>query len=111
MQKKVTEASLVKWADNYLAKRWGVKAAARTWHITRSGQDVTFSDPFEKGAPTKKTVLMGDKVPGAVLPGYNVYAVSKALSWLAKERKDVQEQLEWKPQILGLVQPLLGGSA
>ena len=111
MQKKVTEASLVRWVDNVLAKRWGVKAATRTWHITRSGQDVTFADPFEKGSPTQKTVLMGDNVPGAVLPGDNVYAVSQALSWLAKERKDVQEQLEWKQQILGLVQPLLGRSA
>lgn len=111
MNKMVPDASLEKWVDGFLAKRWGVKAAARTWHITRYGKDVTFADPFEKGAPTQKTVLMGDDVPGAVLPGNNVYAVSQALSWLAKERTDVQEQLEWKQQIPDLVQPLLGRRA
>jgi hypothetical protein len=106
-RKKVSEEGLADWVDNCLAKKWGVKAAARTWHIRRVGRDVTFADQFGKGSPTEKSVVMGGKVPGAVLPGDNVYAVSQALSWLAKERWDIREQLEWKQQILDLVQPLL----
>ena len=42
-----------------------------------------------------------------VLPGDTVFAVSQALSWLAKERREVQEQLEWKHQIPELIRPLL----
>jgi len=106
-KKKVTEEKLAKWTNTHLAKRWGVKAAARTWHITRSGHDVSFVDPFEKGLPTEKSVRIGKEVPGAVFPGDTVYAVAQSLAWLAKERRDVQEQLQLKQQIHGLVRPLL----
>jgi hypothetical protein len=75
-----------------------------------TGHDVKLSDPFEKGKPTEKTVEPTAEVPGAVIPVDSVYAVSQALSWLAKERWDVQEQLEWKQQIPDLVKPLLGNS-
>ena len=66
-----------------------------------------FRSPFEKGKPTEKTVINKGKVPGAVLPGDTIYSVSQSLSWLAKERRDVLEQLEWKQQIPDLV-TLLG---
>lgn len=108
MKRKVSEEKLAKWTNGHLANKWGVKAATRTWHITTSGRDVTFADPFEKGKPTQKTVIFGKRVPGAILPGDTVFAVSQALSWLAKERRDVQEQLEWKQQIPDLVKPLVG---
>ena len=102
----VNEDKLKKWTDDCLAKKWGVKAAVRAWHITRSGVDVEIADPFEEGKATEKSVFCGKKVPGAVLPGDNVYSVSQSLSWLAKERRDVQEQLEWKQQIPELLAPL-----
>jgi hypothetical protein len=111
MKRKLTAEKLGKWVNGPLAKDWGVKAAARTWHITTRGYDVELADPFEKGAPTEKHVNFGNKVPGAVLPGDNVFAVTQTLSWLAKERRDIQEQLEWKQQIPGLVKPLLGRTA
>ena len=76
----------------------------RAWHITRTGKDVEPADPFQKGKPTEKNVKVVKEVPGAVLPGDTVYAVSQSLSWLAKERRDVQEQLEWKQQIPDLLQ-------
>jgi hypothetical protein len=85
-----------------------VKAAVRTWHITKTGHDVKLADPFEKGKATEKTVEPTAVVLGAVIPGDTVYAVSQSLSWLAKERRDVQEQLEWKQQIPELLGPLMG---
>jgi len=106
-EKKVTDKNLEKWVNGPLAKTWGVKAAARTWHITKYGNDVMFADPFQKGKPTEKDVKALITVPGAVLPGDSVYAVSQALSWLAKERGDVQERLQWKQQIPELVKPLM----
>lgn len=107
-KKIITEDKFKQWTNISLAKRWGVKAAARTWHITRSGFDVTFADPFEKGLATEKTVNFDKKVPGAVLPGDTVYAVAQSLSWLAKERRDIQEQLQMKREIHDLLKPLLG---
>jgi len=105
-KRSLADDKFKKWTDDYLAKKWGVKAAVRTWHITRTGTDVEMADPFEKGKATEKSIILGKKVPGAVLPGDNVYAVSQSLSWLAKERRDVQEQLEWKQQIPELLSPL-----
>lgn len=103
---KLDESKFTTWIDETLAKKWGVKAAMRTWHITRIGKDVEQADPFEKGKPTEKQVKIVKPVPGAVLPGDTVYALSQSLSWLAKERRDVQDQLEWKQQIPDLLKPL-----
>jgi hypothetical protein len=104
---KVSDDSLMNWVNGPLAKQWGVKAAVRTWSITRNGYDVSLAKPFEKGVPTEKTVVQGKKIPGAVVPGNTVYAIAQSLAWLAKERRDVQERLEWKQQIGELVRPLL----
>lgn len=107
MQHKVTDEHLETWVNRTLSKSWGVKAAARTWHITRNGYDVSLADPFEPGSPTEKTVIRGAAVPGSILPGDTAFAVAQSLAWLAKERRDVQEQLLWKQQIPSLIQPLL----
>ena len=110
-KRRIPKAKLASWVNGELAKTWGVKAATRTWHIVQSGKDVELAESFEKGKPTEKTVIVGPPVPGAVLPGDNAYAVSQALSWLAKERRDIQEQLEWQRRIPELMRPLLGKAA
>ena len=107
MNHKIVETDLKHWVNGFLAKKWGVKAAARTWHISQEGHDVVLNRPFEKGAPTEKSVRVCAKVPGAIFPGDTVYAIAQVLAWLAKERRDLQEQLEWKQQISGLMKPLL----
>lgn len=106
-KKKVNEDKFEQWTNKHLAKQWGVKAAARAWHITRSGRDVTFAGPFEKGLATEKSVHFGKAVAGAILPGNTVYAVAQSLAWLAKERRDIQEQLQMKREIHDLIKPLL----
>ena len=105
-KKKLSDTNFTRWTNELLAKKWGVKAAVRAWHITRTGRDVEQTDPFQKGKPTEKRVKYLKAVHGAVLPGNTVYAVSQSLSWLAKERRDVQEQLEWKQQIPEMLAPL-----
>ena len=37
----------------------------------------------------------------------NVFDVSQVLAWLAKERRDLHEQLEWREQIPKLLAPLM----
>ncbi len=106
-KKQVSQERLEQWINKQLAPKWGVKAATRTWHIVRTGHDVSFLDPFEKAVSTKKQIIPGKRVPGAVLPGDNVYAVIQALAWLAKERRNIQEQLTMKQEIQNLILPLV----
>lgn len=47
------------------------------------------------------------RVPGAPRGSRNLYDVSQILAWLAKERRDVQEQLEWRETIPELLKPLM----
>jgi hypothetical protein len=52
---------------------------------------------------TKQTV----RVPGCEKSCGNLFDVSQILAWLAKERRDVQEQLEWREEIPALLGPLM----
>ena len=62
---------------------------------------------------TKKTprqtipVRSNGPVPGAPKACRNLYDASQILAWLAKERRDVQEQLIWREAIHGLLAPLI----
>ena len=92
---------LYRQADQHQGGLLSNQAAARELPVIR----------WEQGLPAEKTVIVGPPVTGAVLPGDNAYAVSQALSWLAKERRDIQEQLEWQRRIPELMRPLLGKAA
>jgi hypothetical protein len=103
----VGHAAIRGWIDSSLAKEWGKKAAARAYHIIETGYDAKFVKPFERARPSERTVEHGSRVPGSIIPGRNAFAVSQALAWLAKERRDVEEQLEWSRQIGDLMKHLL----
>ena len=106
----VTEERLVAWVNGPLTRKWGLKAAARAFHIAQFGSDVEFSDPFERARASQRSVKLLGQVPGAVAPARNAYAVCQALSWLAKERNDVQEQLNRARGIPSLMIDLLRAS-
>ena len=57
----------------------------------------TFSSKTRASA--SQCVQQTDPVPGAPNNSGNLYDVSQVLAWLAMERRDVQEQLEWREQI------------
>jgi hypothetical protein len=107
----VSEERLTAWIDGHVSRKWGAKAATRAFHIAQSGHDVEFAEPFEKAMPSKRSVKPLAMVPGAVAPARNAYAVCQALSWLAKERNDVQEQIERTRGIPSLMIDLLRVSA
>ena len=44
--------------------------------------------------------------PGTNGPADNLFDVSQVLSWLARDRRDVQEQLAWTREIPGLMETL-----
>lgn len=96
------------WIDDYLAGKWGKKAACRTLHICRSGADVELLDLFAGGKPTEKPIKMLNAVPGAPKPAKNLYDVCQALSWIATQRNSADERLEWQGHIPGLIENLRG---
>ncbi len=98
---------IVGWINEDIRKTWGFKAATRAYHIARSGHDVKIAGPYRDEKPTTIPVEQGNRVPGAPNRIANAYDVSQALAWLAKERKDVQEQLEWREQIPDLMNKLI----
>ena len=91
-----------------------MKAAARVYHVALDGQDVTLTDPFERAAPSKKTAEPGAFVPGSGIPDggeLTAFGVSQALSWVAGQRTDILEQMNWKDEIPGLMRRLLAAQA
>jgi hypothetical protein len=87
------------WADGEVRRRWGFKAAARAFHIARSGRDVEIIGPYARQQPTTIEISEGEYVPGAPGESANLFDVAQVLAWLAKERRDLQEQIEWREQI------------
>jgi uncharacterized protein DUF932 len=106
----VTHDRFRRWVDGDLSRKWGVKAAARTYHIVNTGSDVRLTRPFEKALPSERTVEATLAVPGAD-PGSerNAYAVSQALAWVAQTRRDLHECTAWMLQAPTLIHSLLRG--
>lgn len=94
------------WADNQVRKRWGFKAATRAFHIAQTGSDVGITGKFTGSTPTTIAVQAMEPIPGAPEESRNLYDVSQILAWLAKERRDIQEQLKWREQIRDLMESL-----
>jgi len=95
-QTVVDPRRVVAWIDREVRVAWGVKAAARALHIIRTGRDAALTRPFEKGLPSERTVQGAQAVPGACAPAQNLFHVSQALFWLANERRELEERLEWE---------------
>jgi hypothetical protein len=91
------------WVDKQLQKLWGFKAAARAFYIARFGSDAEIHGQYKDQSPTTIPMLRTKPVPGAPSNCENLFDLSQTLAWLAKERRDVQEQLEWREQIPALL--------
>jgi hypothetical protein len=102
----VVPPKLDSWIDGHLAERWGKKAACRVLHICRSGSDVAFLETFDAGKPTDRQVRLLNPVPGAREGVKNLYDVSQALSWIATQRNNADERLEWQGHVPELIENL-----
>jgi hypothetical protein len=96
------------WVSRTVRDAWGFKAATRAYHIARSGSDVKIAGQYKSQSPTTIAVQELKPVPGSQKGCTNLFDVSQVLAWLAKERKDVQEQIEWREQIPKLLESLNG---
>jgi len=107
MTKKLEWTALAPWIEDELKHAWGFKAATRTLHIAKTGHDVEIAGPYKGEKPTTIRVRKGKRVPGSPPTCRNLYDLSQVLAWLAKERRDLQEQLEWREKIPDLMKGLL----
>jgi len=104
---EITLNQLAPWVDKNMREGWGFKAAARAFHIARSGYDAEVVGQYKDSTPTTIAMQETKRVPGAPQQCRNLFDLSQVLAWLAKERRDVQEQLQWREQISGLLKPLM----
>lgn len=102
----ITIERLIPWSEDALRKAWGFKAATRAYHIARTGADIEIVGQYKGSTPTTIEVKTRKPVPGAPKESRSLYDVSQILAWLAKERRDVQEQIEWREQIPDLMASL-----
>ncbi len=100
---EVMVGQLADWVETPLRKTWGFKAAARAWHIAHTGCDVDINGPYAGNTPTSIPVISDKRVPGAPLQSKTLFDLSQILSWLARNRHDLQEQIEWREQIPALM--------
>lgn len=106
-QKTIQGNALASWVDEDLRGHWGFKAATRAFHIARTGYDVDVVGQYKDQDPTTIETKQTCRVPGSPTPSQNLFDISQVLAWLAKERRDVQEQLEWREQIPAILKPLM----
>jgi len=102
----LTGKRILPWLKNDLRKKWGFKAATRAFHIATTGYDVEITGQYRNEDPTTIPVQKGERVKGTPELSENLFDLSQILAWLAKERRDLQEQIEWREQIPELLAPL-----
>jgi hypothetical protein len=105
-QKTIEDNALKAWVDKDLKGQWGFKAATRAFHIANTGYDVEIVGLYKGRTPTTIKIKQARRVPGSPRRSRNLFDLSQVLAWLAKERRDVQEQLEWREQIPDILNPL-----
>ncbi|MCX7044348.1 MAG: DUF932 domain-containing protein [Candidatus Sumerlaeota bacterium] len=106
---EVAPEILEAWMETTLLKMWGFKATARAYHIATTGYDAELIPPLDSGNPIYAKTRYGRQVPGSPERASNAFDISQILAWLAKERNDLQEQVEWRNQIPKLMANLLKG--
>lgn len=108
IETKPSAVQIEHWIDKTLAKRWGVHAAARVYHIAKTGYDGELANPFTKGVkPHENKVQSTNRVPGSFAPVRNAYDISQVLSWLASRRGTIEDQLDRMMDIPDLMRALL----
>lgn len=94
-----------RWANKYLKDKWGLFTMLRFLHIIQTGYD---GKVVPIGFKSKEySIRHYKKVPGLIIPVSNAFHISQVLSWLARKRNIIQEQLERLNDIQDLMTILL----
>lgn len=96
--------ALKSWVDTDVNQEWGVKAAMRVLGITRTRHDVAAAGDLKRPPSAIETIQLAE-VPGIRGPVEN-FGISQVLSWIADQRGDTAENLEWRSNVPELVDKL-----
>ena len=108
IEAKPSAVQIEHWIDKTIAKKWGPHAAARVYHIAKTGYDGKTIDQFvENVKPHERKIQPTNKVPGSFAPVRNAYDISQVLSWIASQRGTIEGQLDWMIDIPDLMRALL----
>ena len=105
---KISDADLVKFADDQVAPAWGPMAAARVYAISTTGLD-GMPRPHRRLAPPHTWSIahgQGYSVPGTAAPCTDAYQVAQVLAWIASRRVNVAQRLQWRDGIRDLMSSL-----
>jgi hypothetical protein len=103
----IDEATVVGWIDQDVHERWGLKAAVRVLGIVTGGTDVELVGDLRNRNPSEVETKAAGRVPGVTCPARDLFWVSQVLAWIAGQRADMAEDLEWRSQIPGLMDKLV----
>jgi hypothetical protein len=106
MSTRIGTSVLAPWADVEVRALWGVKAAVRVLAIATDGWDVEPVGDIRSRRPSEIEVKRITKVPGTNGPAANLFDVSQVLSWIAGQRGEISEDLEWRSQVGDLMSKL-----
>jgi len=104
-EKALDNTRLAPWADGAVAPAWNALSASKVLHICGTGRDGEWI-PFSKGMPSEKPMKPLAPVPGAPAKAQNFFDVSQALSWVATQRHDPEQRVQWQKQIPSLIAKL-----
>lgn len=104
---RISSGELAEWVDGPVADSWGPMAAARVYEISTTGLDGKPA-PSGKNAPPHAWFLSnGSRVPGTHAPCHDGYGIAQILAWVAAQRGDITQRLQWREQIRGLMSHLI----
>ena len=106
MSTEVETDVLVRWIDEEVRSLWGVKAAVRVLGVVTDGWDVEPVGSMTNRRPSEMRTNRICAVPGVDAPVSNLFGVSQALSWIAGQRGEISEDLEWRSQVHDLIAKL-----
>lgn len=112
---KPSSGSIEHWLEYSVSKKWGIHAAARAYHIAKTGLDAEFFAEPNKSSKKKKVRYNDLKlrpkseryVSGSYAPVRNAYDISQVLSWIATQQQTLQIRLKWMMEIPPLMRALL----
>lgn len=94
------------WVDEDVKKAWGLKAAVRVLGLVSTGCDVEAVGELKNRKPSEVATRTLGPVVGMDGPVRQMFGVSQVLSWLAGQRAELSEDLEWRGQVPDLMEKL-----
>jgi hypothetical protein len=108
MSTRLEESALVPWVDEEVRSLWGVRAAVRVLGIATEGWDVEpLGARIDRRPSEIRTNRVGEvRVPGIDAPVDTLFGISQVLSWIAGQRAEISEDLQWRSQVHDLMAKL-----